>query len=239
MHRQLGEVLSTMGGLTACDETLAQEHVLVTLRVVVHHRDDFESVPGIERRSLEAERHEQHLSAAPPARLLFCRREQPRPPSLPTPRLRHPELANFRAPAPRIPADPGDHPMIVVSHEDRQPLAIRDARRGGVELIQPILQVLDFAWRRLGAADEFRSGHCLIPGLPDYSGRNSNVSGEHAVAPEWSVGLLLLGSTILHGMWGHIASMANAPRRNAQRVCGAGVWCDDSVDKVGPDEDLR
>lgn len=131
----------------------------MTVRVVVHHRDDFKSVLGIEGRSLEAERHEKHLTAASPARLLLRCREQPRPQSLVAPRLLHPELAYFRATAPRIPTDPGNDPPVFVPHEDRQPRAVRDTCCGNVELVEPILQVLNVAWRRLGADDEFRRVH--------------------------------------------------------------------------------
>ena len=94
----------------------------MTVRVVVHHRDDFKSVLGIEGRSLEAERHEKHSPAAPSARLLLCCPKQARPQSPLAPHL-HPELSNLRTTAPRVPADPGNDPMVVVAHEDRQPLA--------------------------------------------------------------------------------------------------------------------
>jgi hypothetical protein len=148
-------------GLRGCAKVLAQKDVLVTVWVVVHYRHDFKSVPGIKGGSLEAERHEKYLPAAPPARFLFCRRKQPRPQPLPATRLLHPELANLRATAPRIPTDPGNDPMGVVPHEDREPRAVGDACRGAVELIEPILEALDLDWRRLGADDEFRSAHCL------------------------------------------------------------------------------
>ena len=35
--------------------------------------------------------------------------------------------------------------------------------RGGIELVEPILQILHLSWRRLGADDEFTSTHCVIP----------------------------------------------------------------------------
>jgi hypothetical protein len=131
--------------------------------MVVHHRDDFKSVLGIEGRSLEAEGHEKHFPAATPAGLSLCCSKQSRAQSLPAPRLLNPELANLRPTAPRIPADPGDDPMVLVPHEDRQPLAARDACRGGVELIEPILQELNIVWRRLGADEKFTIAHGLIP----------------------------------------------------------------------------
>jgi len=107
--------------------------------MVVHDCDDFESVPGIKGWSLEAERHEKHLSTAAPARLFLCCSKQSRPQSVIAARLLDPELANFRARAPRIPAYPGDDPTIVVSHEDRQQLAVSDACCRGVEFVDPIL----------------------------------------------------------------------------------------------------
>ena len=93
-------------------KTLPQEHVGVTVRMVVHDCDDFESVLGIKRRSLEAERHEKHLSTAAPARLVLCCFKQSRSHSVIAERLLDPELTNFRAPAPRIPAYPGNDPIV-------------------------------------------------------------------------------------------------------------------------------
>jgi len=136
---------------------LPQQQILVTMRVIVHDRDHLEPARGIEGRSLEAERHEKHLPAATAARLLLCCRQQPRPQSLPAPCVLYPELTNFCPTAPRIPTDPGDDPMVVVPHQDRHPLPVPDACRGGVELVDPILQVLNLVRRGLGADEEFRS----------------------------------------------------------------------------------
>lgn len=60
-------------------KALTQEHILVTVRVVVHHRDNLKSAFGIECWSLKAERHEQDLPAAPPAGLFLCCTKQLRP----------------------------------------------------------------------------------------------------------------------------------------------------------------
>src|SRR5262245_28236615 len=136
-------------------EAFAQEHVPVTARVFIHHGHDLKSVPGVEGWRLEAERHEKHLRAAAPTRLRFCGSKEPGPQSPRAPRLLHPELANFGAATPRVSADAGDNPTLLVPHEDRQPLAARNPGRGGVELVDPILQILNVAWRWLG--NEFRS----------------------------------------------------------------------------------
>ena len=58
-----------IAALAGFAKTLAQEQVLVTARVVVHHRHDLKAVLGVERRSLESERHENNLPTAPPASL--------------------------------------------------------------------------------------------------------------------------------------------------------------------------
>jgi hypothetical protein len=130
----------------------------VTARVVVHHGNDFESVPGIKGRSLKVERHEKHLSAATPACLLLNSPEQLCSQSLVASRRLHPELADFCASAPCVPADAGNN-LIAILHEDCEPLAVRDACHGSVELVDSILQILNVAWRRLGADDEFTCAH--------------------------------------------------------------------------------
>src|SRR5437773_8986967 len=127
--------------------------------VVVHHGHDLKAVLRVKRRSLERERHEEDLPAAPPASLVLCCLKQPRSQSLFAPDLLHPELANFEAPAPRVPTDPGSDSICLVSYEDRQPLAVCDACRGRVELVDAILQILNLAWRGLRGDDEFGSRH--------------------------------------------------------------------------------
>ena len=148
-------------GFAGAAKALAQKQVLVTVRMVLHRRDNVKSTLGIERRSLETEGHENHLQAAPPARLLLRRTKQSRPQTLFATRLVNPELANFRASAPGIAADPGYDPIVIVPHKNREPLAVGDARCDGVELVEAILQILNLTWCWLSADDEFRRAHCL------------------------------------------------------------------------------
>src|SRR5690348_6687770 len=131
----------------------------MTARVVAHDGHDLKAVLRVKRRSLESERHEENLPAAPPASLLLCCLKQPRSQSLFAPGLLHPELADFHATAPRVPTDPGSDSIFLVPYEDRQPLAVCDACCGRVELVDSILQILNLAWRRLRGDDEFGSRH--------------------------------------------------------------------------------
>jgi hypothetical protein len=112
-------------------------------RMVIHDSDDLEAVPGVKAGGLERERHEQNLLATSPASLFFCCPKQSCPQSLFASRFLYPELPDFQAAAPRVATDSGNDATSIVFHEDRQPLAVCDACRTRVQLVDAVLQVLD------------------------------------------------------------------------------------------------
>src|SRR5262249_369190 len=130
-------------------QTLPEKEILVAARKVVDGAQNLETVLRVEGRGLEREGREHDLPAPPAPRLPLGRVEQPRPQSLPPPRLLYPELTNLAATAPRVAADPGDDPAALVLHEDGEPLAIPESRCSRIELIDPVLQVLDLLGRRI------------------------------------------------------------------------------------------
>lgn len=64
----------------------------MTARMVVDGRDGLEAVPFVEPWSLERERHQHHLRAAPPPRFLLGRLEQLRAKPAVTVRRFNPDL---------------------------------------------------------------------------------------------------------------------------------------------------
>ena len=89
---------------------------MVTARMVVHRGQDLQAVLGLEGRRLEREGGEENLPASSSPSFLFCCDKQPRPQPLLPPRLIDPELADFEAATPRVPTDPGNNSVFVVSH---------------------------------------------------------------------------------------------------------------------------
>src|SRR5262245_10248120 len=128
---------------------LPEQEVLVAARKVVDGGEGFEAALGVEGRGLKRERRQDHLPAAAASRLPLGRIEEPRSQSLPPPRLFHPELANLAAAAPRVTADPGHDPAALVLDEDGEPLTVPVSRCPRVELVEPVLEVLDLLGRRL------------------------------------------------------------------------------------------
>jgi hypothetical protein len=72
-----------------------------------------------------------------------------------SPRFLYPELPDLQTAAPRVATDSGNDATSIVFHEDRQPLAVSDAGRTRVELVDAVLQVLDLIWCRFAVDDEF------------------------------------------------------------------------------------
>src|SRR5262249_35648284 len=141
------EARRNRGDLTRREE-FSQDQVLVAARVVLQNGHDFEAMPGVEGRSLEAEGGEEDLAAAAAESFLFCRPQQFRPQPLSAPRLLHPDLTDFEGAALCVPADTADDSAAVISREYREPLTIGDAGRGRIEVVESILQVLDLVRRR-------------------------------------------------------------------------------------------
>src|SRR5215212_9004013 len=113
----------------------------MSLRVVVNGRENLEPASLVERRRLKGERHQHDLRAAPPTRLLLRGLEQLRTESAATLRRLDPELAHLTRAAPGVPADPR-HDAILLAHEEREPLAVRDAGSARVELVNSVFQIL-------------------------------------------------------------------------------------------------
>src|SRR5215510_5808182 len=114
---------------------------------------------GVKLGRLKTERHEYNLAARPPPSLLLCCLKQPGSQALLTPRLFDPELADFHRAAPTISANPRNNLIALIPHENREPLAIGNARRLGVEFIDAILQVLYLVQPRLFRDGEFGVWH--------------------------------------------------------------------------------
>src|SRR5258707_12917282 len=57
--------------LTGFAEALAQQHVLVAARMVIHDRDDLKAMRGVERRGVAGQSDEQNLLTALPASRFF------------------------------------------------------------------------------------------------------------------------------------------------------------------------
>src|SRR5262245_51565582 len=121
----------------------------VAARKVVDGGEGFEAALGVEGGGLKRERHQDHLPAAAASRLPLGRVEEPCSQPLPPPRLFHPELANLATAAPRVAADPGHDPAALVLDEDCEPFAVPVSRCPRVELVEPVLQVLDLLGRRI------------------------------------------------------------------------------------------
>jgi hypothetical protein len=118
-----------LAGFPTVGKLLPQQQTLMTTGVVVYGSHNLKAALCVKGWRLEAERGEDDLPTASPASFVLCCTQQPRPQPLSTARLLDPELPDLTATAPRIPADPRDHSASLVFHEDRQPLAVRDARR--------------------------------------------------------------------------------------------------------------
>jgi hypothetical protein len=92
-------------------------------------------MPGVKGRSLERECHEDNLAAAASAGFFLGCGEQSGSEPLSASRFVHPELTDFQTAAPGVSGDPCDDSLPIVSHQDRQPLAVRDACGGRVVLV--------------------------------------------------------------------------------------------------------
>src|SRR2546429_1253026 len=114
--------------LAGLAKAFPQQEILVTTWVVVYRGQSLKAVLRVKGWSLEAERCEKDLPTAASASLVLCCPEEFRPQAPATSRLLHPELPNLAATAPGTPANPSDDLLSVVSHENRQPLAVRYPR---------------------------------------------------------------------------------------------------------------
>jgi len=100
----------------------------MTTWVVVHQSQSLKAALRVKGWSLKAEGYEKDLPAAAPASLVLCCPEQFRPQPPATLRLLYPELPNLAVSAPGMPSNPSDDSLSLVSHEYRQPLAVRYPR---------------------------------------------------------------------------------------------------------------
>src|SRR5690349_149019 len=114
---------------------LAHQQVREATRMLGDTRDNGESVPLIERRRLERERHQDDLRAAASARLLFGQKKQPRAESLATSGFVDPELPDLTGASPGISADAGDQ-ATALADQECQILTVDHARDSGVEVVE-------------------------------------------------------------------------------------------------------
>jgi hypothetical protein len=117
--------------------------VLMAGRIVRNSVDDLEPELAIELWRLEAERCEHNLKTTPAPRLRFHQFEKTTADPLPAMLLVHPDLANLAAPAPCVPADPGDYLTLSIATENSNSQRIVDSSHLGVELVQTVLEKVD------------------------------------------------------------------------------------------------
>ena len=126
---------------------------------VIVDRHDLEAVAQVEARRLEAEGHEQQLTAAAATGFVLGHHQQGRAQPLAPARGLHPELpGSSRQPPQNRAAEAGDDALVVGPHHDGHPLAAGDAGRGRVELVEAVLEILDVGRRRFVADRESQSG---------------------------------------------------------------------------------
>ena len=86
---------------------------------------------------------------------LLCCLEKSCSYALSTPRLLHPQLPDLAAPTPGMTTNACNDSILLIPHEDCQALAIPDACRSGVELVEAIFQVLNLFGCRIGLDREW------------------------------------------------------------------------------------
>jgi len=115
----------------------------MTTRIVRKAVDDLEPQLAIELWRLEAVGCEHNLKTTPAPRLRLHQFEKTTPDPLPAMLLVHPNLTNLAAPAPGVPAEPGDDLTLSIATENSDPQRIDDSSHLGVELVQTVLEKVD------------------------------------------------------------------------------------------------
>ena len=107
----------------------------MTTRIVWKAVDDLEPQLAIELWRLEAVGCEHNLKTTPAPRLRLRQFEKTMPDPLSAMLLVHPDLTNLAAPAPCVPAEPGDYLILSIATENSNTQRIVDSSRLGVELV--------------------------------------------------------------------------------------------------------
>ena len=107
----------------------------MTARIVRKAVDDLEPQLAIELWRLEAVGCEHDLKTTPAPRLRLGRFEKTTPDPLPAMLLVDPHLTNLAAPAPCVPAEPGDYFTLSIATENSNTQHIVDSSRLGIELV--------------------------------------------------------------------------------------------------------
>jgi len=115
----------------------------MTTGIVRKAVDDLEPQLAIELWRLEAMGGEHNLKTTPAPRLRLHQFEQTTPDPLPAMLLVHPDLTNLAAPAPCVPAEPGDYLTLSIATENSNTQCIDDSSHLGVELVQTVLEKVD------------------------------------------------------------------------------------------------
>ena len=135
--------------------------VLMTTRIVRKAVNDLEPQLAIELWRLEAVSGEHNLKATPAPCLRLRQFEKTPPDPLPAMALVYPDLTNFAAAAPCVPAEPGDDLTLSIAPENRETQRIDDPSRLGVELVQTAFEKVDLCWRRIRSHDQLCSRHSV------------------------------------------------------------------------------
>ena len=97
--------------------------------------DHVEPQLAIKLRRLEAVGCEHNLKTTPAPRLRLSQFEKTTPDPLSAMFLVHPDLTNLAAPAPCVPAEPGDYLTLSTATENSNAQRIVDSSRLGVEFV--------------------------------------------------------------------------------------------------------
>ena len=136
--------------------------MLMTTGIVRKAGDDLESHLAIELWRLEAVSGEHHLKTTPSPRLRLRHCEKTSAHPLAAMLLVHPDLTDLAAPAPGVPAESGDDLTLSIATENRNTQRVDDASGLGVELVQTVLEKVDFRQGRIESASAWRISPCAI-----------------------------------------------------------------------------
>src|SRR4029453_12219112 len=137
----------------------SQKQMLITTGIVRKAVDDLEPQLAIELWRLEAMGCEHNLEATPAPRLRLRQFEKPTTNPLPAMILVHPDLTNLAAPAPGVPAEPGDYLTLSIATENSKTQRVDDPSRLRVELVQTMLEKVDVCRRRIHSHDHLWNRH--------------------------------------------------------------------------------
>src|SRR6188472_2540920 len=109
-------------------------------RIVRERADDLETVPLIERRSLEAVRIQRKLHTAASPCLRLSRLEQPTADAPPAHVLAHPERIDPAGPAPAPAVHAGRELAVAIGLDGQKLAEVSDARRLDIDLLDLVDQ---------------------------------------------------------------------------------------------------